>query len=349
MSAVARTLLPLAVALPLSLACTDGGDDTGAGGDTGSEARDYSVYTPFDEANWANQFARLALHADIVTLRENVTLDDNAEQFAAIGALYEQESLSEKVAGRGDDHLEVEGWGFADGQAEIGAFLDAQIDAAIALGATTEDANELAWAGQVADKGLLVFFYYSVYHELFLRQRANLDEAFGYSGLEPDGTPWAALASKAEGRESEFGLSIVDPMFRAFIDARYEMADGTADNDAVLGANTDYDAAWAEVDRQLLRTLGWYAVHEIAGADETNLTIKLIETRIVWEPVGWWLADHDPTAAADIEAMLYPTGRPAWTADDHYMVDLAGVVDGSVTVDAAAIRDAMGNALQGLE
>ena len=117
------------VFLSLLVACTsdeehDHDHDTHDDHDTDMvEERDYSDYNAFDEANMANQLARLDAHSQMVTLRKAATLADNADVFGQIRDLYDANDLSKKVAGRGDDHIEQFGYGVED----VGVFLDAHI------------------------------------------------------------------------------------------------------------------------------------------------------------------------------------------------------------------------------
>lgn len=327
-----RSLAPL---LLLAVACTPE-----------EEPRDYSAYVPFDEAHMTNQLARLQAHADIQAARKEATLDNAADVFADIETLYQSSDLQLKVAGRTDDHLEIEGWGFP----EVGTFLDTHITDAIALGKSPADEADVAYAGQVVDKALLVFFYYSVYHEIVAGHRKNLDEAYGYWGLELDGTPRNGLANIAAGREDEFGLVLNRPIFESFVDARYVMAENTeSTEDALPEGLTEYEAAREEIDARMIQTLAGYALHELneLGGDEDD--VKLLEARVIWEGVAPYAENADPALATEIWTGLYPDGRLERTAEGYFLAGLDDIRSGTTVVDGAALRQDVGAILESLD
>ena len=336
-------LSAMAALLMVSTGCGEATDTE----EPNTEDIDYSEFRPFDEQNMTNQIARLESHAEIVTLRKTATTENAAEVYGQIEDLYEAHSLNQKVAGRTDDHLDTVGWGHEN----VGEFWDGQITNAIAMGAAGATEADVAWAGQVIDKGLQVFFYYSVYHELYLKKRKNFDEAYGYFGLNFDGTPRdaAPLANNAVAREAEYGLTLVTPIFNSFIEARYALANGTASNDDVLGEDAEYDAAMANIDRLMLSALGHYALHEVDVLTEENADIKIIEARVIWDALAPYAESVDADAAQAVLDGLYPDGMVERDDANYFYTGLSEIRDGSTTIDTAALRNAMLDILETLE
>jgi hypothetical protein len=327
----------LAIGTTALLAVGVGCGDAGAEKET-EQTISYEEFKPFDEQNMANQWLRLEAHSQIDDLAGDATLSNATEQFSAISEKYET-VLAEKVAGRTDDHVQAEGYGVEN----VGVFLDAQISAAIELGKSAQTEADVEYAGQIVDKALMVFFYHSVYHELFKRHRKNFDEAFGYYGLNFDGTPReiGVLPNTAAGREAEFQLKLNEPIFHAFIDARHAMAEATETNDdKVADDNAAYNEAWETIDRKMLLTLGHYAAHEVVELD-SEPAVKLLEARVIWEAVAAYAAHVDAETAQRIMDAMYPGGVPSRDSADYFLVGLDKVRDGSVEIDDEALLSDM--------
>lgn len=310
------------------------GDDTGdadaaaTGGNTGEVQTD--EYEPFAVGHLENQVVRVAGYDAIATLR-------GADDFAAttfggdcasyspevkspsntksIASLYvESASLAAKVEGRKDDHSYNAG-------AEIGKDIHAAICGAIAAGSAVDAAtdkealNGIAWHAQIVDKGLLHFFYLSVYHELTLGARSKWDEGFGYFGASFDGADAGGLAKTVQKRDGNCGTSYFNDIHESLILGRNALdkaltdAGKTGSDDELDTLPADLSTIVADIDRMLLEVFALSFGREFVGlAAGDKPVIKLIEARMFFRilkpALARYDADNGTTYAADLEAML---------------------------------------------
>lgn len=274
----------LALSLVALIGCNGPNETDGVDTDTDAAAACGAPYEPFDPANYENQFLRVDAYQQIVEIRKSEEFE--ASDFDQIESLYNENDLSAKVQGRGDDHE------YASVVA-IGEQMHADITAAIAAGKADDN---IAAQGQIIDKTLQRFFYLSVYHETMKSQlepaEANKgwDEGFGYFGIENDGQNPQGIAATLSKRDEEFGLSLVDTAFNGLVDGRCALESGDAE---VVVAAID------TVDLAMLRGFSASVVHEMDEyADDTE--IKFVEAELYFHIV----ADHVESLDADAHAAI---------------------------------------------
>lgn len=264
--------------------CPDDTSDDDSADDQACEA----PYTPFDAANYQNQFLRVGAYEQIVAIRKSE--DFAASDFDTIEELYTTTaSLQEKVQGREDDHSYATA-------VEIGAQLDVDITEAIAAG---KAGDEIDVQGQIVDKTLQRFFFLSVYHEMMKSQDPDKtaadidkgwDEAFGYFGTDNDGEEPTGIAKTLSKRDVEFGFALVAEVFNALLDGRCVAADAD-----YVGVVDHIETA----DLAMLRGFALSVVHEMDEYDDDPL-IK------GWEALLYWniISDYALTVDADLHAAV---------------------------------------------
>lgn len=294
-------------------------------------------YVAFSADHYQSQIQRLAAYQTIAAARREATAapttaEANAVYVDTIGPALEVAELLEKVKGRQDDH------DFAEGT--IGTRLEADILYGVELGSTADDPQRVAYAGQLVDKTLLAFFYYSVFYELTLRTKKNHDEAFGYYGLpnNGDGAEARGLALTAVGREGDFSASLNQPIFGRLVDGRAVLAasfgEGAAQaTEALPSSDAAYSAVIEDVDRRMLLIFALGVKHELQEAATDEPDVKLIEANRFWLPLRGWVEANVPGAdfaMMDAELLGELEGAPLIEA-------LEAVAADPSVLDAAAV------------
>ncbi|MBI2375600.1 MAG: hypothetical protein HYV07_16515 [Deltaproteobacteria bacterium] len=248
-------------------------------------------YVAFDAANFVPQQIRVGAVGQMVgKMKEGEASPFSATAaaagFEAAEALYESSAdLRAKVQGRTDDH-------FAE-KPNVGQAIDGRIMEAFAMGKTATTALSVTISRQIVEKSLIGFFYFSVYHELALGQRAKWDEGFGYYGAPVDNgeANRLGLASVATKRDATNGTSLASDVFAGFVDGSCALAkalEETGLETIDLSTRADVAAAVSAIDAKLVAVLAYSVGHEAfemkelaeglsAGDPIDELWIKLAE------------------------------------------------------------------------
>ncbi|MCG3174897.1 MAG: hypothetical protein GMKNLPBB_03198 [Myxococcota bacterium] len=307
--------------------------DGGATADAGTGGAAGQAYQPFSESNMAVQKARVDEYEKINKIRKEAKVENAAEIFKQILAAYQANDLQNKVAARKGDQKYA--------PADVGAFLDKHISSAIQMGMAAKSDSEIAYAGQTADKLLLTFFYYYVYHELFSRAGPKLDEAFGTWGLDFNGANPKGLAKMSAAREDRFKVIINKTVFdgmRRLRDIIQKETGGAADK-KVPADHAEYNGVMEMIEKEMVRAFAYGVQYEFEDMSKNQkLDVYLIEARLFWESVEPWAKANAPDLAAKIIAHLYPSGAPDRNAADYFLKDLDAVKKGEklIAFDEAA-------------
>lgn len=261
-----RVAIPALAFALLTLSTGCGSDNQQVLDDAKGQNCGATTYTPFAAANHAAQDERVALQATIGTMAEEALADltKAPKIFADIEGLYASTAeLQAKVQGRADDHYPDD----ADAKT-VGATIDAQILAGIALGKGAKSETDVDMAKEIIDKSLSRFFYLSVYHELVEGERGTYDEAFGYlgTGAKNDAASRLSIAAIASRRDETNGTTFEAQLFDKIIEG------SCAIDKALKAASADSiswkdDASYAkvvgEIDALMLQVLAASVGHEL--------------------------------------------------------------------------------------
>ncbi len=326
-----------------------------AGCDDGSSRP--SSFVPFDVANSTGVIAETRAAADMVTDSKAATAADADTVFADILATYQGNltgqtySLEDAIEGLDDPH--------SYGSATIGTYLDAQIEAAIALGAGAVTANpdaarDLVYAQQGIDKLPLVYFYLATYGGLSTRTRQGIDQAHGvYSFVPDDANTYFGLYASAVKREAAWSIVINDELEEHLIDARLRLSSLTTGNDDVAGADAQLDHAIEHADHQMLRVFAYGTrtyLEKLRDMPAAGPDKAMIEGRIFWVALRPWAEANYPTQATAVTTALYPTGEAAINDPGlHTAYGLGAYYNGTYDGQAAAGATAILAIIAGLE
>lgn len=307
-------------------------------------------YSPFDAANHAAPYLEVVRASELVVAAKASTSATADVDFPAVLANYQANlpgqaySLEDSITALADGH--------AYGSATIGVYLDAQIEAAIALGAASTSANpdaarDLAYAQQAVDKLPLVYFYLATHGELSRRNREGLDAAYGIYSFIPDTMGvYRGLYASAVKRETAWTITINAPLEGFLVDARGIVAANTTGNLDPVGANAALDQIIDRADREMLRIFAYGArsyLEKLASTPAASPDVALIEGRIFWLALRGWAEANQASAASAVTTALYPTGEAAVGAPGlHTAYGLAayynGTYDGIAAPGVAAIQ-----------
>lgn len=272
-------------------------------------------YQPFAPVSGSPSVAVVRAAAANGELAGGATPATAAADFAALDTAYQATLPGQTVSLRSAFQAAVDD--LPSGHANLGAYLDGQYTAGLALGATGTTANPIAnsvlsWATECTEKLPLSYIYYGMVHALGLRTRAGLDTAYALHSFVPDavGEHVGLYAAAAEYAPSPFTYN--RELEALLIEARAHLAANTTGLTDPAPADASYDALLDRIQRKLLSVFA-NGVHNYLTKLDTAPGVtpdrRLMEGRLFWLPLRGYVAAQNPTRAATITDALYPNGE----------------------------------------
>ncbi len=254
------------------------------------------------------------------------TSETPGQVFADIENEYTKNGLNTRIKNRIDAHAEHP-------VADLGIFLDKQITAAIALGKAAASPEDIALAGQVIDKSLIMYFYTAMYGVLHEDKTTSVEEATAIFGLSNDGLTGKGLAKTALARDVRFrtalGLTALTPQIIAH-----------------LGQIKAEKSRLGLVDALLAHVLLLSVLYEVEDAAielEKDVPVpsavieKLVEGRVYWEAV----APHMRRKEMNVDgfyALLYPGITLDRTVPGFFLIGKTDLANADVVAMKTALE-----------